>query len=159
MQRKHYNTSYSKLKFELNLNSNRSKVFGSLCMDDVDTKYMIQVILCKKNHVKRSTITQVIAVQIWIEFEFKQTKKNFEIFVYIWYKQKVYGISDATQKELIELDQRFKRYGLRKLNLNLNKFKFKSLQKLKFFLFHVEVQNNASAWEKVSPCSDLGLKR
>ena len=34
----------------------------------------------KKNHVKRNTTTQVIAVQIWIEFEFKQIKKHVNFF-------------------------------------------------------------------------------
>ena len=61
--RKYYNTSYSKLEFELNLNSNGSKVFELWCIDEVDIKYTIRVIRCKKNHVKRNTITQVIAVQ------------------------------------------------------------------------------------------------
>ena len=66
----HYNTSYSGLKFELSLNSNRSKVFELWCIDDVVIKYTIRVILCKKNHVKRNTITHVIASSnlnwIWI---------------------------------------------------------------------------------------------
>ena len=64
LEKGYYNTCYSKLKFELNLNSNRSKVFELWGIDDVDIKYTIRVILCKKNHVKQNTTTQVIAVQI-----------------------------------------------------------------------------------------------
>ena len=57
----YYNTCYSKLKFELNLNSNISKVFELWCIDDVDIRYTIRVIPCKKNHVKQNTTTQVVA--------------------------------------------------------------------------------------------------
>ena len=49
----YYNTSHSKLKFESNLNSNRSKSIWILCIDDVDRKYMTWVILRKKNQLKR----------------------------------------------------------------------------------------------------------
>ena len=33
------------------------------------------------------------------------------------YRQQVYDASDHTQKESIELDQRYKRYGLRKVEI------------------------------------------
>ena len=59
----YYNTSYSRLKFELNLNSNKQKVLNM---------------------------------------------------VYKLSGQKVYDMSDPMQKESIELDQRYKIYGLRK---------------------------------------------
>ena len=45
--------------------------------------------------------------------------RNFEIFVYTCYRQKVHDTSDPTQKESLDLDQRFKIYDHWNLNLNL----------------------------------------
>ena len=128
----YYNTCYSKLKFELN--SNKSKVFELWCIDDVDIKYTIRVILCKKNHVKRNTTTQVIAGSIlnWI---------------WIWTDQRTceFLCAHAIDRKYMEwVIQRNKNHSIwingwkdtvtGSLNLNLNKFKFKSLLKLKIFV-------------------------
>ena len=41
---------------------------------------------------------------------------------------------DPTQKESLDSDQRLKRYDLQYLNLNLNEFKFKSVQRFEKFI-------------------------
>ena len=41
------------------------------------------------------------------------------------------------QKESTKLDKRFERYGLRRLNSNLTKFKFKQFKNVRFWFYGI----------------------